>query len=68
MGVKMRIGQQIEQIRQKQNIPIFHMCDVFMVECEADYHSIKNGHVRPTNFQLIMFIMVTQCSLDLKAV
>lgn len=60
----MRIGQYIEYIRQKQNIPVFQMCDILMLVSELEYDDIKKGRIKPTVVQMIMFVAATHCPLD----
>ena len=48
IGGKMTLGNEIEQIRQKCNMPLFI--------AYSGYHQIVIGRQKPTVFQLIMFI------------
>lgn len=61
----MRIGQQMEQIRQKKNIPVFIICNALNLITEMEYHNIKTGRIQPTAYQMIMFMIATRHHLDL---
>ena len=51
----MTLGNEIEQIRQKCNMPLFIAYSIVDTD-ENGYHQIVIGRQKPTVFQLIMFI------------
>ena len=55
IGGKMTLGNEIEQIRQKCNMPLFIVYSIFDTD-ENGYHQIVIGRQKPTVYQLIMFI------------
>ena len=59
----MTLGQEIEQNRIAANIPVFRICDTLAVS-EAGYRKIVQGDVRPTIYQLIMFMGDTRRTLE----
>lgn len=61
----MQVGQYIEYIREKQNIPVFQMCNILMLVSELEYDDIKKGRIKPTVLQSIMFVAATRCPIDL---
>ncbi len=61
----MTIGQQIETYRQQESIPVFRMCNILDLDNELEYHKMRHGHIRLSNYQLIQFIITTHHALDL---
>ncbi len=61
----MTIGQQIENYRQQENIPVFQMCNILGLNNELEYHKMRHGHIHLSNYQLIQFIITTHRALDL---
>ena len=61
-GVKMRLAQEIEEIRKKCGLTLTDMCNI-MNTSEAGYRYLIAYNVRPTNYQLITFIMATEHGL-----
>lgn len=60
----MYIGQQIEQIRQQENIPVHCMCNIFGLTSSKQYEHLINGKIIPSTMHLILFIDTTHKSLD----
>lgn len=63
MSDVLTVGHEIEKIRCERGIPVFIMYGIFDTN-EVGYHNIVYGRVRPTVFQLIMFIDSTHCPLQ----
>lgn len=53
------IGSELEQIRQQCGISVLDICNALGVS-ESEYMRIKTNKVRPTTYQLIMFICATR--------
>ncbi len=51
----MRVGAEIESIRQQRGLSVVFMCNVFNVN-EQEYWHIVSGRRKLTTFDLIMFI------------
>jgi hypothetical protein len=56
----MRLGQEIEQVRIAQGIPVCAMCDILAINTEKDYHDIVTGRTKPDVYQMIMLIICTR--------
>lgn len=61
----MRTGQQIEDARQKYNIPVCQMCNILAIGTESEYRKIVSGQAQLTNYQKIMFVAATGIALDI---
>ena len=59
----MRLGQEIEYVRKKCGLSIIDVCNAMDVS-ESEYHRIISYNVRPSIYQLIMFMSVARHSLD----
>lgn len=61
----MQIGQQIEHIRQQENIPVFSVCNMLGLSSINEYQQVISGNTVPYTIHLIMFIEATRKSLDI---
>lgn len=59
----MWVGFEIERIRRRLQLSIVDMCNIFDVD-EAGYSRIVRGKLRPTTFQLIMFVSSVRTPLE----
>lgn len=62
------LGREICDIIEKSNYPKWMLSDIFNLTPENLY-KLKSGQIKPTIFQLIMFMDTTRCplnSLDIK--
>ncbi len=64
LGAHMKIGVQIEQIRQKMGLSIVFMCNA-MDLTPGEYERLAIGRYSLNTFQLISFISATRHSLAL---
>ncbi len=60
----MRLGQEIEKIRQQRNIPVWQLCVALDILSEKEYRSIKTGRAKLSVYQKIMLIDFFQCSFE----
>lgn len=58
-----QLGAEIEEIRQKNRIPLYIVCDLFCVNESKWFEQIVAGKRKPTTYQLIMFIEMTKTPL-----
>lgn len=61
----MQIGQQIEHIRQQENIPVFAVCNMLGLSSTDEYMRFVNGNIVPCTIHLIMFVESTHKALEL---
>ena len=61
----MKIGVQIEQIRQEMGLSVVFMCNAMNLT-PGEYARLAVGRYTPSTFQLIGFIGATGRSLELK--
>lgn len=61
----MQIGQQIEHIRQQENIPVFSVCNMLGLSSTDEYMRFVNGNIVPRTIHLIMFVESTHKALEL---
>ncbi len=59
----MRVGQEIEQIRKLQGLTIFEVCNAMNL-LENEYAQIVSGHIKPTTYQMIMFVSLARHRLE----
>ena len=55
MGAKMHLIDQIEHYRKEKNLPVFYICNILAIT-DTEYFHMISYHIRPTTYQLIMFI------------
>jgi len=54
-----RVGQEIEQVRKLQGLSIFEVCNAMNL-LENEYAQMVAGHIKPTTYQLIMFVSLAR--------
>ncbi len=57
------LGREICDIIEKSNYPKWMLSDIFELTPENLY-KLKSGKIRPTIFQLIMFMDTARCTLN----